>query len=189
MELQNKIQVPTNADAYNLTADLRAMGESTNVTIPVQSVAERDALTKYDGLTVCRLDRWDAPLETWSVRQGGWVDGWTGWYNISLAAGITSQGAKFTPRYSRVGQTVFIEGAVKRTSGLFTPGLQTISNVPLPEWVRPGSEIYTFQAADRAEVGARVVVKEHGEIQAGGGEGLGYIFLTQSYRVGDMGAA
>ena len=98
MELENKIKVPTNADAYNLTADLRAMGESTNVIVSVHSTAERDALTKYDGLTVCRLDRWDAPLETWSVNQGGWVDGWTGWYNISLAAGVTSQGADFTPR-------------------------------------------------------------------------------------------
>lgn len=189
MELENKIKVPTNADAFNLTADLRAMGESTNVIVSVRSTAERDALTKYDGLTVCRLDRWDAPLETWSVNQGGWVDGWTGWYNISLATGVTSQGADFTPRYSRVGQTVFIEGAVKKTSGTFDAGLQLISNVPLPEWVRPGSELYYPGTNDFAgDNTVRVRIGKDGRISAGGPAGVGYIFLTQSYRCADMGA-
>lgn len=189
LNLFNKSKVPTNADPFNLTADLKTMAESMNVVIPIHSTEERNALPVYDGMTVCRLDRWDAPLETYSVAQGGWVDGWTGWYSISLASGFASQGTSFTPRFSRVGQTIFIEGAIKRSNGApFEGGLQQITNTPLPEWVRPGSEIYALGAVDMVSSISRTRIQENGVMWAGGASGASYVFLTTTYRVGDMGA-
>ncbi|MDQ5861282.1 MAG: hypothetical protein M3536_03360 [Actinomycetota bacterium] len=52
----NKITVPVNSDAYNLTTDLAAMADSANVVIRVSSAAERDALVKVAGLCVTRSD-------------------------------------------------------------------------------------------------------------------------------------
>ena len=63
--LQNGIEVPTNSDPYNLTDDLANMGSTTNTVVLVATQAARDALTKYDGLSVRRLDLTGRPTETW----------------------------------------------------------------------------------------------------------------------------
>lgn len=71
----NKVTVPTNSDAWNLTGDLATMADSSNLVIPVASQTERDALTKAAGLTVSRTDLPGAPLQTcdgtgWSILNG-----------------------------------------------------------------------------------------------------------------------
>lgn len=59
----NKIQVPTNSDAWNPTGDMATMADTSNVIIPVSSQAERDALTKKAGLCVVRLDLPSLPVQ------------------------------------------------------------------------------------------------------------------------------
>lgn len=64
--LANGIKVPTNSDAYNLTADLAVMGNAANVIIVAATAAVRDALpSKYLGMTVRRTDLGGA-LEWWN---------------------------------------------------------------------------------------------------------------------------
>ena len=188
MELFNKIKVPTNADAYNLTADLRAMGESINAVIPVSSLEERNALPVYEGMVVIRLDRRFAPLEKY--QNGAWSNDYTVWTTIPLASGYASQGANFTPRVSRVGQTVFLEGAVKKTTGTLPGGLMQVSATgwSLPSWALPGNEEYGVGAIDQVSNVSRIRVTKSGEIFAGGAEGANYAFLTMTWRAGDMGA-
>lgn len=188
MELFNKSRVPTNADAFNITADMRLLAESLNVVIPVYNVAERDALPASEGLTVVRMDRWEAPIETY--QNGEWAEGHTPWVPLPLTIGLTSQGDNFNPHYSRVGQTVFIRGAVKRTTGTFSAGMQQIINstIPLPAWARPISEdYYTTPTSNPAEP-ASVRITTSGQITASPPAGASYVFLTVSYRAGDMGA-
>ena len=48
MELENKIKVPTNADAFNLTADLRAMGEVTGGPRPFSKADRSRFLSALD---------------------------------------------------------------------------------------------------------------------------------------------
>ena len=62
--LQNGIEVPTNSDEYNLTADLGGMGGSANVIIVVSNAAARDALTKTTGMAVYRTEV--ARMEIWN---------------------------------------------------------------------------------------------------------------------------
>lgn len=60
----NKIQVPTNPDNFaNFTADLATMADTANVVIRVASKAERDALTKANGLMVARTDLAGCPIQ------------------------------------------------------------------------------------------------------------------------------
>lgn len=188
MELFNKIKVPTNADAYNLTADLRALGESVNAVIPVSSLEERNALPAYEDMVVIRLDRRFAPLEKY--QNGGWSNDYTVWTTLPLATGYASQGPLFTPRVSRVGQTVFLEGAVKKTSGALPGGLAQITQTgwTLPDWALPGNEIYGVGAIDQVANISRIRVTKSGEVYAGGADGANYAFLTLTYRAGDMGA-
>lgn len=80
----NKMTAPVNADAYNLTADLATMADSSNVVIPVASQAERDALTKKAGMVVIRTDLPGAPLERcdgttwWNTQHSEWTFSATG---------------------------------------------------------------------------------------------------------------
>lgn len=89
---QNLMTVPVNADAYNLTTDLASMADSANVPVRVSTTAARDALTKYTGLVVQRLDLPGIPEETWdgSAWQGiSWVSyspSFAGWSNLGSDA-------------------------------------------------------------------------------------------------------
>lgn len=186
LTLFNKSVVPTNADAWNLVGDLKTFGESLNVVIPVNSQAERDALPAEAGMAVTRLDRRYCPIEIYDG--SAWQTGSTGWTNIPLVAGYSSQGALFTPRYSRVGETVFIEGAVKKTTGSLPGGLAQISASALPTWARPGSEIYGVTAIDQVANISRIRVTMSGDIYVGGADGANYAFLTLTYRAADMGS-
>jgi hypothetical protein len=85
----NKITVPVNADAWNLTGDLATMADSVKAVIPVASQTERDALTKANGLTVSRGDlgglievcdgtNWHSPTK---LRHAEWTNG--GGYSVT----------------------------------------------------------------------------------------------------------
>jgi hypothetical protein len=67
--LPNGTVVPINSDAYNLTADLATMGNSSNVVYPVANQAARDALTPTAGMVVLRLDT--GAIEAYLT--GAWV--------------------------------------------------------------------------------------------------------------------
>ena len=65
LKLENKVIVPTPPDIFRPTQQLADMGNSINPIIPVLTRGERDALTKYRGLTVSRQDMPGAPLQIW----------------------------------------------------------------------------------------------------------------------------
>jgi hypothetical protein len=71
----NKGVAPVNSDAYNLTADMQKLLDTSNMVVPVSSAAERDALTppqgKYAGMCVVRTDVAGLPIERWSGTE--WV--------------------------------------------------------------------------------------------------------------------
>jgi hypothetical protein len=62
----NKIVTITNDEVYDLSTHLARMADSASVVVPVNTVGERDAITKFIGLTVRRLDVTGAPLEAWN---------------------------------------------------------------------------------------------------------------------------
>jgi hypothetical protein len=62
---QNKIQTIINSDAYDLAGAMEKIADTANVIIAVANVTERDALTKFDGMVVCRKDIAGRPFETW----------------------------------------------------------------------------------------------------------------------------
>lgn len=66
------IQTPINSDAYNLTADLAKMADTTNVGVKCNGTAERDALVKFQGLRVRRTDR-DNLIQEWNGTTWEWV--------------------------------------------------------------------------------------------------------------------
>jgi hypothetical protein len=70
--------VPINSDEYNITADLSDMADSIRVITSVADLAERDALTPFVGMQVCRLDR------------DGWIQTYTG---TTTASGWEYKGA------------------------------------------------------------------------------------------------
>jgi len=69
--LENGVQVFTNGDPYNLAEDVANAFKSANLIVKVANTAARDALTKYDGLTVRRLDATGRPTEVWDG--SGWT--------------------------------------------------------------------------------------------------------------------
>ena len=93
--LQNGIQVPTNSDPYNITADLATMGRTANVIIPVTSQEQRDGLPSlFVGMTVRRLD-FRGTLEWWngsawvSERGVAYTPIWTGVLDFGTGGELT----------------------------------------------------------------------------------------------------
>ncbi|UXE05371.1 minor tail protein [Arthrobacter phage Renna12] len=70
----NKAQVPVGSDPYALTADLKTLAETLNVTIPVADAAERDALPAVRGMRVTRLDQPGMPTNTYDDETASWVE-------------------------------------------------------------------------------------------------------------------
>lgn len=112
----NGIKVPTNSDAYNLTADLAIMADSINTPVAVANQAARDGLPKYPGLTVSRLDLPGAPSETWDGNK--WSTSDVPWTSLPMVQGFLPLTTSDWPgmRY-RVKNGVFTaNGAVQRAS-------------------------------------------------------------------------
>lgn len=186
MELFNKIKVPTNADAYNLAADYRALGESANVVIPVSSQTERDGLPATEGMTVCRLDKRYAPLETYAG--GAWQVGYTPWATITLASGWGTPQPQAIPRYSRVGQTVYIDGVVQTPTSASN---RILTGTALPSWARPDRNVNASQVWNSENVfrSARVTIEPSGAITMDRDTAPGgWMAIHAVYRAGDMGS-
>jgi hypothetical protein len=123
----NGTVVPINSDEYNLTPDLATMADSIHVVTTVADKTERDALTPYVGLQVCRLDR------------DGWIQTYTG---TTTASGWEYKG---TPRrvYANVATFANASGTASRLL-LTLPGVTK----PYPQ---------TYNARFRAAVSALAV--------------------------------
>lgn len=63
--LPNGVEVPTNSDPYNLTDDLANAFNDVPGAVRVSSEAQRNALPKYVGLRVQRLDLEGHPFDIW----------------------------------------------------------------------------------------------------------------------------
>jgi len=129
--LQNGIQTPINADAYNLTADLATMGGKANVIITVANQAAMLALTSpYAGMTVARLDLPGVPTMTYNG---------TAWppepfVNISTygANWAATNTTNHQPRIRMDGNQCFLYGAVTAASGASGGSILTVPTAYQP---------------------------------------------------------
>lgn len=106
------IDVPKNGSGSPVVTDKRRFSVASGAAIPVRNVAERDALPKYEGAQVIRLDQGSA-IET--CTGGSWVGASTA-YGVVSPNGYSNSGSCIALRAgSRTQITVDIE--VKRTGG------------------------------------------------------------------------
>lgn len=71
--LENGIDVMTPGDTYNPVADITKAFKQVPGAIRVNSQTERDAKTKYDGLTVQRMDLEGQPYDKWKASTSQWL--------------------------------------------------------------------------------------------------------------------
>lgn len=89
---QNKVVTITNDEQFDLATHLARLADSIDVAIRVSSTAERDALTKYLGMSVKRMDLAGMPIETWdgTLWQGinfvPYSPSFAGWANLGSGA-------------------------------------------------------------------------------------------------------
>jgi hypothetical protein len=115
--LDNGAVVPINSDGYNLTADLAAMGNSLAVVTNVTTQTQRDALAKFNGRTVRRLDLPGYPLDVCNGTT--WTPGDTGWITVPKQNGFTDYTATQNwagLRYRVLNNVVHINGAATNAS-------------------------------------------------------------------------
>jgi len=99
---------------------------------PVYSLAERDALTVYDGLTVRRMDLTGDPLQWWSVTANKWLSGNVGIPYVPIWTGITDfgTGGSLTGTYWVEGDRIRV-----RSKAMFGAGAvlgNSVVKCPLP---------------------------------------------------------
>ncbi|AYN57874.1 virion structural protein [Arthrobacter phage Faja] len=139
--------------------------------LPVYSSAERDALTKYDGLAVRRMDLSRRPVETWDGSAWSLGD----YYETSATVTSFSTGwsatAGYAPKVYRQGNRVFLEGAVTLGSGADWSSILTI-----PAGFRPSAN--AFLGANVSSTGAAAV-----ELTIGS---TGVIGSPDTYRTGSL---
>jgi len=106
-----------------------ALDAKTRIT-SVINMAARDALVKYDGLTVRRLDISGNPTETWDGvgwrGDSGWVQTGLSWSAGWAAAGVTAGWQ--TLAWRRIGNQVWINGVLFKSSA-WSPN-ETMFSVP-----------------------------------------------------------
>jgi len=152
--LENGVQVFTNGDTYNLAGDIATAFSTANVIVKVSTDAARDALTKYDGLTVRRLDVTGRPLEVWDG--SGWTrspvlvsapptpDGlWTitGGYLRSVVNGLAQVTA--TLQLVRTGSSILINTAdTTLTSSIVPVGFRPSANAFFAGSVNTNTGVY-----------------------------------------------
>ena len=97
----NKATGPVGSDGWNPVAHIKQVSESMRVVIPVNTKAERDALSTLFpggiipvGTTACRLDR-KASLEPWNG--SAWVPGPLGQLASVTSAGINTVSKPASP--------------------------------------------------------------------------------------------
>jgi len=82
---------------------------------PVYSLAERDGLTTFDGLTVRRMDLTSDPLQWWSATAGKWLSGNVGIPYVPIWTGVTDfgSGGSLTGTYWVDGDRVTVRSRAK----------------------------------------------------------------------------
>jgi hypothetical protein len=151
--------------------------------IPVRSLAERDDLSLFDGLTVKRLDVTGAPQETWD---GSWrrhaftsdLPADSGWVNVTIAAGFAAQGTEI-PQVRKIGNVVQARGGWSNT-GMPDPNT-TYSVGTIPAGYRPaaGYPVRGFPGMTSAGSTGRMVIDDSGAVTINtGGAVAGFFMMT-----------
>lgn len=140
--LFNNSKVPLQTDMWNLIPDIKTMGESINAPIPVANKAARNALTGPgggavpDGTMVVRLDLYGSM----DVKiAGGWLEGDTGWVNITPLSGFTGADGLGV---RRIGSLVTFRGTL-------------VASVAFPS-ATPGVEVFTIPVGFRPSAYTRI---------------------------------
>lgn len=192
--LENGVQVFTNGDTYQLAADTAAAFNSAKFPVIVANQAARDALTKYNGLAVRRLDVTGRPTETWDgaawtrspvVTSGAVVaDGlWTitGGYLKTVTAGLTQVTA--TLQMVRTGPNMTINVAdTTLTSAIVPSGFRPSANAFFSGTVNNQFGEYSSNPQLIVNTGGAVI----GRSTSGGGVPLntGYtLFISVSWYI------
>lgn len=138
---------------------------------PVTGTTERDALDKYDGLTVRRLDLVRRPLEVWDG--AGWFQSDYSEASQAISTFGTGWGATsgHTPTVHREGNRVHLVGAVTLSSGGQYSNILTI-----PVGFRPLSTATTFIGTNVTSGGAVIQLASSTNL----------IVSPNTYRLGSM---
>jgi len=121
--------------------------------IPVRSQAERDALDKYDSLTVRRLDLPGRPTETWDGTWNPTHGGDTGWVAVPTKTGFGSNQGGLQVRC--IGKQVQCRYGWS-AAGLSLGGASTVATVP--EGFRPPGSFYGWAGTANPNYNCRIVV-------------------------------
>lgn len=146
---QNGGKSIANSEDYDLANDVTEIVDSLNVNAPVSSLAQRNALVPFEGMTIVRTDL-KGMIEVY-------VDGvWTGSGSTAVTTfGGADAGSKWlaltgghVPRLYRTGGMVFLVGGVRRQ----TAGSDDILTVPTS--FRPSTTATMFVGAGVSSDGA-----------------------------------
>lgn len=165
--LKNKVVVPTNSDAYNLTADLATAFLGANVVIPIGSNAERTTLQTAGVMTgqcIIRTDLPGQPIETWNGTK--WLDYASG--NIALGSLYQAFGAGYgTPGYEKLptGRATLL-GMVGTTGSTITMTANTAYLLgTIPSAIAPAAdELYNPGTSSAMGTKCTLYVRSNGNI-------------------------
>jgi hypothetical protein len=166
----NKIQTPINGDSFpNFVNDLAALADSANVVIPVASQAERDALTKKNGLLVCRTDLPGCPIER--------CDGTTWWGDSSQTLTLNTTNFSNPPggygpltlQVSGGGRIITVTGNVTWTNGSNGNNVATI-----PSGYYPVTEV-AFSSTSQANSTGNIGTSYRGQVTTAGALNLNWM--------------
>jgi len=130
---ENGIQAPINSDAYNLTADLAKMADTSNVVTVVSGQTARNALTKFEGRLVWRTDK--SQIE--AVVGGAWRDGTRDYSPLSPTGWSASGTISVTPEGPK--RKVIADLVITRTGGDFVLSTSSWSVLGTDESVVPSA--------------------------------------------------
>ena len=129
----NGIVVPVNSGPYTLTADLATMADTANVVTVVAGSSARNALTKFEGRQVWRIDT--AQIE--SVVGGAWRDGTRDYSPLSPTGWSSSGTITVTPEATK--KRIVADLVITRTGGDFVLGTTSWSVLGTDESVIPSA--------------------------------------------------
>lgn len=182
--LKNKIVVPTNSDAYNLTAALATAFLGANVVIPIGSNAERTTLTTAGVMTgqcIIRTDLPGQPIETWDGTK--WLAYASG--NITLGSLYQAFGAGYgTPGYEKLptGRATLL-GMVGTTGATITMTANTAYLLgTIPSAIAPAAdELYNPGTSSAMGNKCTLYVRSNGNIHFESASGFAGITQAQFF--------
>lgn len=170
--LWNGIKVPTQTDMWNLVPDLKVLGESSNPVIPVNSQAERDALTGpsggalRNGTIALRMDLSRSAAAYDVYLNGGWVTSNLPWTPLTLPAGYSANSE--APQVCVINGIVYYRGDIKREAGAY-PGYNIDFPAAVPVAARHNSPVKPFTCPGNADLSRKVTINSVGTMTVIGG--------------------